>query len=149
VRGVKKRIEGGLNAEGSVADETEALAAAMAEAPGDAPSRRRRVDEVREIGARLLRNLAKAPFHPTAWGRRAIPARRGNPTHTKASQVQTRAEPPWWNRVRICPGGSRRIPGYPKVDINRAKGIFMRRALPRKQPPVARRRVLEDMDAFM
>ena len=66
VRGVRKRIEGGVNAEGSVADETEALATAMAEAPGDAPSRRRRVEEVREIGIRLLRNLAKAPFRSFA-----------------------------------------------------------------------------------
>lgn len=66
VRGVKKRIEAGLNAEGSVADETEVLAAAMAEVPGDAPSRRRRVEEVREIGARLLRTLAKAPFRSFA-----------------------------------------------------------------------------------
>jgi phosphotransferase system enzyme I (PtsI) len=66
VRGVKKRIEAGLNAEGAVTDETEALAAAMAEAPGDAASRRRRTDEVREIGARLVRTLAKAPFRSFA-----------------------------------------------------------------------------------
>jgi phosphotransferase system enzyme I (PtsI) len=66
VRGVKKRIEAGLNADGAVADETEALAAAMAEAPGDAASRKRRVDEVREIGARLGRNLAKTPFRSFA-----------------------------------------------------------------------------------
>ena len=66
VRGVKKRIEAGLNAEGAVADETEALAAAMAEAPGDSASRKRRTEEVREIGARLARNLAKAPFRSFA-----------------------------------------------------------------------------------
>ncbi|MCC7284322.1 MAG: phosphoenolpyruvate--protein phosphotransferase [Acetobacteraceae bacterium] len=66
VRGVRKRVEAGLNAEGAVADETEALAAAMAEAPGDAPSRKRRTEEVREIGARLARNLAKAPFRSFA-----------------------------------------------------------------------------------
>lgn len=66
VRGVRKRIEAGLNAEGAVADETEALAAAMAEAPGDAASRKRRVEEVREIGARLGRNLARAPFRSFA-----------------------------------------------------------------------------------
>jgi phosphotransferase system enzyme I (PtsI) len=66
VRGVRRRIEAGLNAEGAVADETDALAAAMEEVPGDAASRRRRVDEVREIGARLARNLANKPFRSFA-----------------------------------------------------------------------------------
>jgi phosphotransferase system enzyme I (PtsI) len=66
VRGVKKRIHEGLTADGAVADETDALAAAMAEAPGDAPARKRRVDEVREIGARLMRNLSRTPFRSFA-----------------------------------------------------------------------------------
>ncbi len=69
VRGIRKRIaEGLLSAETAVADEVEAIAAAiLATAPDDDPaSRRRRAEEVREIGRRLVRNLTHAPFRSFA-----------------------------------------------------------------------------------
>ena len=65
VRGAKKRIaEGLVSAETAVVDESEAIAQAIQSLPGDddRPGRRRRADEVREIGRRLVRNLTRAPF---------------------------------------------------------------------------------------
>lgn len=65
VRGMRRRIaETLVAAETAVADETDALAAAvLAAAPADDPAgRRRRAEEVREIGRRLIRNLTHAPF---------------------------------------------------------------------------------------
>jgi len=65
VRGARRRIaETLLNAEAAVADETEAIAAALMAVSGDddPAGRRRRAEEVREIGRRLIRNLTRAPF---------------------------------------------------------------------------------------
>ena len=69
VRGIRRRIaEGLLSAETAVADETEAIAAAIQAAPSDndPAGRRRRAEEVREIGRRLVRNLTRAPFRSFA-----------------------------------------------------------------------------------
>ncbi len=69
VRGIRRRIADSLvAAETAVADETETQAAALyAAAQADDPaSRRRRADEVREIGRRLVRNLTNAPFRSFA-----------------------------------------------------------------------------------
>jgi phosphotransferase system enzyme I (PtsI) len=68
VRGARRRIaEALLNAEAAVADETDAIATAFLAAPGDDPAGcRRRADEVREIGRRLIRNLTHAPFRSFA-----------------------------------------------------------------------------------
>jgi len=69
VRGARRRIaEALVNAEAAVADETEAIAAALLALPaGDDPgARRRRAEEVREIGRRLVRNLTRAPFRSFA-----------------------------------------------------------------------------------
>jgi phosphotransferase system enzyme I (PtsI) len=68
LRQARKRIsETRVSAELAVHEEAEALAAAMLALPGDdAGSRQRRADEVREIGRRLLRNLAAAPFRSFA-----------------------------------------------------------------------------------
>lgn len=69
VRGTRRRIADSLvSAETAVADETEAIAAAlMASAPDDDPAgRRRRAEEVREIGRRLVRNLTRSPFRSFA-----------------------------------------------------------------------------------
>jgi phosphotransferase system enzyme I (PtsI) len=70
VRGAHARIASGrLAAESAVADEAEAIAAAIearAAGPGAGSEDRagvaRRADEVREIGRRLVRNLTQAPF---------------------------------------------------------------------------------------
>ncbi len=65
VRGARRRIgETLVSAETAVLDETEALAEAIMRVPADEdPSgRRRRAEEVREIGRRLVRNLTRAPF---------------------------------------------------------------------------------------
>lgn len=75
VRGARRRIaEGLVSAETAVLDESEAIAEAiMAVAPpgdDDRAGRRRRADEVREIGRRLLRNLTRSPFRSFA----ALPA---------------------------------------------------------------------------
>ncbi len=72
-RGARRRIaERLVNAEAAVADEVEATAASvLAAAPRDDPAQaRRQADEVREIGRRLLRNLAQAPFRALT----AVPA---------------------------------------------------------------------------
>jgi phosphoenolpyruvate-protein phosphotransferase len=69
LRGIRRRIaEGLLSAETAVADEAEAIAGAiLAAAPDDDPAgRRRRAEEVREIGRRLIRNLTRAPFRSFA-----------------------------------------------------------------------------------
>ena len=69
VRGIRRRIAEGLcSAETAVADEADAIAAAiLASAPNDDPAgRRRRAEEVREIGRRLVRNLTRAPFRSFA-----------------------------------------------------------------------------------
>ncbi len=73
VRGIRRRIEETLlAAENAVMTEADAIAAAIlgqAE-PGlsgeDMASLRRRADEVREIGRRLVRNLTRAPFRSFA-----------------------------------------------------------------------------------
>jgi phosphotransferase system enzyme I (PtsI) len=65
VRGSRKRIADALvSAETAVSDETDAIAAALMAMPADddPAGRRRRADEVREIGRRLIRNLTRAPF---------------------------------------------------------------------------------------
>ena len=69
VRGIRRRIaEGLLSAETAVTDEVEAIGAAIMALPADddPASRRRRADEVREIGRRLIRNLTRAPFRSFA-----------------------------------------------------------------------------------
>jgi phosphotransferase system enzyme I (PtsI) len=78
VRGARRRItEGLVSAETAVLDESEAIAEAIMAVPAspatgddDRAGRRRRADEVREIGRRLLRNLTRAPFRSFA----ALPA---------------------------------------------------------------------------
>jgi phosphoenolpyruvate-protein phosphotransferase (PTS system enzyme I) len=73
LRGARRRMsDGPRSAESAVAEEAEAIAAAMmAQAvPGmaaeDCASVRRRADEVREIARRLVRNLTNAPFRSFA-----------------------------------------------------------------------------------
>jgi phosphotransferase system enzyme I (PtsI) len=69
VRGIRRRIpEALVSAETAVADEVDAITAAiLATAPNDDPAgRRRRAEEVREIGRRLIRNLTRAPFRSFA-----------------------------------------------------------------------------------
>jgi phosphotransferase system enzyme I (PtsI) len=64
-RGARERIASALvSAETAVADVTEAAALALlgAAAEDDSGTGARHADEVREIGRRLLRNLAQAPF---------------------------------------------------------------------------------------
>jgi phosphoenolpyruvate-protein phosphotransferase len=71
VRGTRKRItEALVSAETAVWDESEALAEAIMAGDGDRAGRRRRADEVREIGRRLVRNLTRTPFRSFA----ALPA---------------------------------------------------------------------------
>lgn len=67
MRAVRRRIgETLVNAEAAVSDEVEALATSllgMADDGDDDPeSRRRRAEEIRETGRRLLRNLTESPF---------------------------------------------------------------------------------------
>ncbi len=65
VRGVRRRVaETLVSAETAVVDETDALAEAVMAMPGDEDraGRKRRAEEVREIGRRLIRNLTRAPF---------------------------------------------------------------------------------------
>jgi phosphotransferase system enzyme I (PtsI) len=65
VRGTRRRItEMLVSAESAVTEETEAIAGAILAMAGDddPDDRRRRADEVREIGRRLVRNLTRAPF---------------------------------------------------------------------------------------
>jgi len=66
VRGARRRIADNLvSAETAVVDESDAIAEAILAIPAaddDRAGRRRRADEVREIGRRLVRNLTRAPF---------------------------------------------------------------------------------------
>ncbi len=64
IRGARVRIRDKLvSAETAVSDEAEQVARALLALPGDDPAGlQRRADEVREIGRRLVRNLAQAPF---------------------------------------------------------------------------------------
>jgi phosphotransferase system enzyme I (PtsI) len=67
IRGARERISDKLvTAETAVADEAEAIAAAIMAVPSDDDGQRRRADEVREIGRRLLRNLSRTPFRSFA-----------------------------------------------------------------------------------
>jgi phosphoenolpyruvate-protein phosphotransferase len=65
VRGARRRIgETLVSAETAVMDETDAIAAAIMgmSADDDPAGLRRRADEVREVGRRLVRNLTQTPF---------------------------------------------------------------------------------------
>jgi phosphoenolpyruvate-protein phosphotransferase len=65
VRGARRRIgETLVSAETAVMDETDAIASAIMAlaADDDAAGRKRRADEVREVGRRLVRNLTHTPF---------------------------------------------------------------------------------------
>ena len=65
VRGAKKRIaEGLVSAETAVFDESETIAELIQAMPAedDRAGRRRRAEEIREIGRRLVCNLTRAPF---------------------------------------------------------------------------------------
>jgi phosphotransferase system enzyme I (PtsI) len=68
IRGARTRISDKLvNAGTAVVDEAEAIAAAILALTDDDPAgQRRRADEVREIGRRLLRNLSRTPFRSFA-----------------------------------------------------------------------------------
>jgi phosphoenolpyruvate-protein phosphotransferase len=67
LRGARRRIEGLAAAETAVLEETEALAAAVTAMPDrDRAGLRRRADEIREIGRRLIRNLTETPFQSFA-----------------------------------------------------------------------------------
>lgn len=69
VRGARKRIADKLvSAETAVVDESDAIAEAIMAMPveDDRAGRKRRADEVREIGRRLVRNLTRAPFRSFA-----------------------------------------------------------------------------------
>jgi phosphotransferase system enzyme I (PtsI) len=64
IRGARRRItEMLVSAETAVAQESEAIAAAILAIPDDdAATRRRHAEEVREIARRLVRNLTRAPY---------------------------------------------------------------------------------------
>ncbi|CAH2600903.1 Phosphoenolpyruvate-protein phosphotransferase [Rhodovastum atsumiense] len=69
VRGARRRVtEMLVSAETAVADETEAIAAAIMAVPGDddPAGKARRAGEVREVGRRLVRNLTQTPFRSFA-----------------------------------------------------------------------------------
>jgi phosphotransferase system enzyme I (PtsI) len=67
LRGARRRIEALVSAETAVLEETEALAAAvMAVQDRDRAGLKRRADEIREIGRRLIRNLTETPFQSFA-----------------------------------------------------------------------------------
>lgn len=68
VRGMRKRVNEALvSAETAVLDESEAIAELILGLDdGDPAGRRRRADEVREIGRRLIRNLTRTPFRSFA-----------------------------------------------------------------------------------
>ncbi len=78
VRGARRRIADNLvSAETAVVDESDTVAEAILAMPAppspgddDRAGRKRRADEVREIGRRLVRNLTRAPFRSFA----ALPA---------------------------------------------------------------------------
>ena len=65
VRGARRRIgETLVSAETAVMDETDSIVSAIMALPADddAAGRKRRAEEVREVGRRLVRNLTHAPF---------------------------------------------------------------------------------------
>lgn len=69
IRGARKRISDNLvSAETAVSDETDAIATAILALPtdDDPAGRKRRAEEVREIGRRLVRNLTQTPFRSFA-----------------------------------------------------------------------------------
>jgi phosphotransferase system enzyme I (PtsI) len=68
LRGVRRRIAETLHtAEWAVLEESEAIAVSVQAAPDDdAASLRRRAEEIREIGRRLIRNLTRQPFRSFA-----------------------------------------------------------------------------------
>ena len=67
LRGARRRIESLAAAETAVLEETEALAAAvMTVQDRDRAGLKRRADEIREIGRRLVRNLTETPFQSFA-----------------------------------------------------------------------------------
>jgi phosphoenolpyruvate-protein phosphotransferase len=67
VRGARRRVEALVSAETAVLEETEALAAAVMTVPDrDRAGLKRRADEIREIGRRLIRNLTETPFQSFA-----------------------------------------------------------------------------------
>ena len=67
LRGARRRVEGLASAETAVLEETEALAAAvLAVQDRDREGLKRRADEIREIGRRLIRNLTETPFQSFA-----------------------------------------------------------------------------------
>jgi phosphoenolpyruvate-protein phosphotransferase len=67
LRGARKRVEGLVSAETAVSEETEALAAAvMSVQDRDRSGLKRRAEEIREIGRRLIRNLTETPFQSFA-----------------------------------------------------------------------------------
>jgi phosphoenolpyruvate-protein phosphotransferase len=67
LRGARRRVEALASAETAVLEETEALAAAvMTVQDRDRTGLKRRADEIREIGRRLIRNLTETPFQSFA-----------------------------------------------------------------------------------
>jgi phosphoenolpyruvate-protein phosphotransferase len=67
LRGARRRVEALASAETAVQEETEALAAAvMSVQDRDRSGLKRRADEIREIGRRLIRNLTETPFQSFA-----------------------------------------------------------------------------------
>ncbi|MBW4021713.1 MAG: phosphoenolpyruvate--protein phosphotransferase [Proteobacteria bacterium] len=67
LRGARKRVEALVSAETAVTEETEALAAAvLAVQDRDRAGIKRRAEEIREIGRRLIRNLTETPFQSFA-----------------------------------------------------------------------------------
>ena len=67
LRGVRKRIETLSAADTAVHDEVEELAAAILAMPDrDRAGLKRRAEEIREIGRRLIRNLTETPFQSFA-----------------------------------------------------------------------------------
>jgi phosphotransferase system enzyme I (PtsI) len=67
LRGARRRVEGLVSAETAVSEETEALAAAvMSVQDRDRSGLKRRAEEIREIGRRLIRNLTETPFQSFA-----------------------------------------------------------------------------------
>lgn len=67
LRGVRRRIEGLASAETAVQEEVDSLAAAVMAVPDrDRAGLKRRADEIREIGRRLIRNLTETPFESFA-----------------------------------------------------------------------------------
>jgi phosphotransferase system enzyme I (PtsI) len=67
LRGARRRVEALVSAETAVMEETEALAAAvMSVQDRDRAGLKRRAEEIREIGRRLIRNLTETPFQSFA-----------------------------------------------------------------------------------